>query len=190
MGAGIENQMCLFGLQSVPAHPQSKTMTSASMQPPAPHGPRVRRDGHTPDDLGQESQKQPPSAPWLRYPQRSRAGSLHPPASPWRLRQWAPQENRAGTQQASCCLWIGRRGSFDNIINSSPPAWATLRASFAGGEDPLWGPLCTPGIGGSIYHSPFDVFQMACTAAVSTRNYFITFSDVTGKARLEPPFGC
>ena len=163
-----------------------------SMQPPAPHGSRVRRDdlGHTPDDLGQESLKQPPSAPWLRCLQRSGVGSLCPPASPWRHRQWAPQKNRAGTQQAGCWLRIGRRGSFDDIINSSPPAWGMLRASFAGGEGPLWGPLCTPGVARSIYHSPFDVFQMACTAAVSTRNHFITFSDVTGKARLEPPFGC
>lgn len=173
-GAGIENEMCLFGLQSVPAHPQSKTTTSASMQPPAPHGSRVRRNdlGHTPDDLGQESLKQPPSAPRLRCLQHSGAGSLHPPASPWRHQQWAPQKNRAGTQQAGCWLRIGRRGSFDDIINSSPPAWGMLRASFAGGKDPLWGPLRTLGIGRSIYHSPFDVFQMACTAAVSTRNYF------------------
>ena len=43
-GAGVENEMCLFGLQSVPAHPQRKTTTSASTQPPVPRGPRVRRD--------------------------------------------------------------------------------------------------------------------------------------------------
>lgn len=152
-------------------------------------------------DQDQERQSHP-RRPWagepeaatisspLRCPHRSGAGCLHPPASAWRRRRWVPQENRAGTQQAGCWLRTCCRGSFDNIINFSPPAWATLRASFAGGEDPPWGPLCTQGIGRSIYHSPFDVFQMACTAAVSTRNYFITFSDVTGKARLEPPFGC
>ena len=32
-GAGIENEMCLFGLQSVPAHPQSKTTTSEAAFP-------------------------------------------------------------------------------------------------------------------------------------------------------------
>ena len=38
-----------------------------------------------------------------------------------------PRENRAGTQKAGCWLRTHRRGSFDNIINFSPPAWATLR---------------------------------------------------------------
>lgn len=135
MGAGIENQMCLFGLQSVPAHPQSKTMTSASMQPPAPHGPRVRRAGHTPDDLGQESRKQPPSAPWLRYPQRSRAGSLHPPSLTLEASAVGPQENRARTQQASCCLWIGRRA---HLTTLSIPLLQRGRAeSKFAGADPI-----------------------------------------------------
>lgn len=121
-GAGVENEMCLFGLQSVPAHPQRKTTTSAS-----PTWTKSQERHHTPDDLGQESPKQPPSAPPLRCPHRSEAGCLHPPASAWRHRRWAPEENRAGTQQAGCWPRTQCRGSFDNIINFSPPARAMLR---------------------------------------------------------------